>query len=70
MHLIVSFVPNFVKFVKFSINLLPNFMCNFVLDKTQAHELTSLGTYYRRTAVRADKGSLCVALYISIVCAQ
>jgi hypothetical protein len=69
MHLIVSFVPNFVKFFKFSNNL-PNFICNFVLDKTQTRELTSLSTYCRRTAVRADKGSLCVVLYTSIVCAQ
>jgi len=41
MHLIVRVVPNYVKFVTFSNNLLPNFVCNFVLDsveKTQTHK--------------------------------
>ena len=41
MHLIVRDVPNYVKFVTFSNNLLHNFMCNFVLDsadKTQTHK--------------------------------
>ena len=41
MHLIISVVPNYVKFSTFSDNLLTNFMCNFVLDsvdKTQARK--------------------------------
>jgi hypothetical protein len=58
MHLIVRVVPNYVKFVTFSNNLLPNFMCNFVLDsvdKTNAQVFTSLSSYCRWTVVRADK---------------
>ena len=41
MHLFVCVVPNYVKFVTFSNNLLPNFMRNFVLDsvdKTQTRK--------------------------------